>query len=149
MRLIIFTLAILISLLSFGQKELKYRTSNGIKTITPDTSEACNKKEILSWAKHMPSYEGGYSSLQKEIRNNIEINKLIDGYLFIWFNVNCKNKAYGYQVVKSINSDVDAKIIKILEEHQNWTSGMNNNEYVDCSILLKIRIKKGKLKILN
>jgi len=147
-------ICVLISLFSFssiayGQTSITIKTKEGVKVLISDTSKACNKKLIYAFVESMPSYKGGFKTLEKDLNNNINIDKQIKGELRVWFVINCNNLLYGVQFRNELNKELETKLINFFIKQQAWTSGMQRGEKVDCDVFINLKIKKGKIKVLN
>lgn len=143
--LIIFFLSTILS--AFGQ--IAISNEKGVKTFYPDTSEACNPDLIFTIVETMPEYKGGLQQLENKLNDKLDFDKDINGTIFISIYINCKDKAYGFQVLKGIDKKTDNMLIKELQNLQNWTSGIQRNKKVDCHKNVGFKIKKGKVIITN
>lgn len=133
----------------FGQSKITVKTPEGLKTYYCDSSEACNKGLIYTFVEQTPSYKGGLDVLEKSLNKELEIDKKLNGEIKIWFVVNCVDKSYGFQVIKSVDFELEKSILAFLSKEQNWVSGKQKGKAVDCSSFLRLKVKKGKIKIIN
>ncbi len=120
-----------------------------VKTFYPDTTEACNPKMIFTVVEIMPEYKGGFEQLELKLNENLTFEKEISGTIYINVNINCKNHAYAFQVLRGIDEQTDKKLIQELETLQNWTSGIQNSKPVNCIKTIGVKIKKGRITITN
>lgn len=132
---------------AFGQVVQTNETK--VKTIYPDTTEACNPKTIFTVVEIMPEYKGGFEQLETRLNENLTFGKEISGTIYINAIINCKDHAYAFQVLRGIDEQTDKKVIQELETLQNWTSGIHNSKPIDCQKIIGLKIKKGRISITN
>ena len=120
-----------------------------IKTFPLDTTEACNPSMIFVITEKMPLYKGGLEQLERDLNNNFTLDKKISGSIYFSVYINCKNYAYAFQVLRGIDDRTDKKLIEALKVLQNWTSGAQKNNPVDCNKTLSFNIKKGVVLVNN
>lgn len=115
----------------------------------PDTTKACNPKRIYSVVEKMPEYKGGFKQLALDLKENLVFDKKVSGSVYINAFINCENSAYAFKILRGINEQTNNQLTQELEKLQNWTSGIHNNNPVDCQFLIGIEIKKGIIIISN
>lgn len=150
LRRIYFALALIIFACSVqAQTHVRIQTKDGFKYFTSDTSKACNKTVIYASAENNPVYQGGCKSLEADLNERLEINKDTRGDLRVWFVVNCDGEVYGVQFFNNLDSELQDEIKTFLETQQSWTAGKQGGKNVDCEFVLGLKIKKGKIKVIN
>ena len=133
----------------FGQNRISFRDGNEIMTFWSDTTEACDKEVIFTIVESMPTYKGGFDELQDDLNNAISLDKSVQGESAIWFVINCNGKAYGFQVIRSVDKIVEIQLINELKLNQGWVAGKHRGNSIDCDQMLRVRFKKGKIRVLN
>lgn len=97
--------------------------------------------------EQIPVYSGGIKKLEIDLNELLSIEKELKGRLFISFTINCEGKAFGFQVVKGVDTGFDKNVINAMEKLQNWDAGKQRNIEVDCTNIIRFSISRGKLKI--
>lgn len=95
----------------------------------------------------MPEYKGGLRQLEKELNDALTFDNKINSKIYLSIYINCEDKAYGFQVIKSINSETDNRIITQLKQMQNWSTGKQRGVKIDCKKSIGIILKNGKIII--
>ena len=148
MRNTITIILILISTISFAQTSITYSTPEGIKKFVMDTSKACDSTTVFMIVEEMPSYVGGNEKLENDLNQKIILDKKFKGTSVIWFGINCKGEAFSFQCLKGSDKQFNKDLIEMLPLLQNWKAGRQRNKEVDCSKIIRLSAKKGKVKIL-
>ena len=134
--------------LLFGGTILKAQTFNEVIPLGEiDISEACDPKFIFVHLNQMPSYEGGLKKLKSELSSKIQYPKDYTGSLYIRFIVNCEGRAVGFRCFNGKYEETDLRLIEELSKLQNWQSGTQNENAVDCYNIFRIRVIRGKIKV--
>ncbi|MBK7174744.1 MAG: hypothetical protein IPH84_16275 [Bacteroidales bacterium] len=102
---------------------------------------------FFTFVEQSPSYKDGFDKLEKILNEELEIDGNSNGEIKIWFVVNCNDKSYGFQIINSIDPKMEKSIIDFLSKKQNWVSGKQSGKAVDCSYSLRLKVRKGKLKL--
>ena len=149
MKPIIFSLCFFSAYFCTAQNRITVSTADTLISYYSDSSKACNKSRVYAYVEQLPTYSKGLLELEKILNQNIKLPKTSKGIIDIWFVVNCNGLAYGFQFTKKVEGVDDQAIQKLLTENQFWKAGKQNGYIVDSCYTLLLKIKKGKLKILN
>lgn len=134
---------IFISCLAMGQTKIQI----GDQEFVSDVTELCNKDFLFMIVEEMPSYKGGEQQLIMDLNENLDLNKTISGNIVLFYNVNCQGHVCGIQIIKSSLPEWNEKIKQTFGELDNWVAGKQRSKEVDCSMTLRLKIKKGNIKI--
>ena len=148
MRNITTVLLIIISTISYAQTKIAFNTPGGIKRFVMDTSKACDSTTVFMIVEEMPSYIGGNEKLENDLNQKIILDKKFKGTSVIWFGINCKGEAFSFQCLKGSDEQFNKELIESLPLLQNWRAGRQRNKEVDCSKMIRLSAKKGKIKII-
>jgi hypothetical protein len=141
-----FTLVfVLISIVAYSQT-MTFNTKDGPKTYTADKSKACNKELVFMIASQSPRFDESSGKLVDKVNARLNFDKKTSGDVSIWFTVNCKGEAFGFQILKGIG-EKDKEIVDVLNSLQGWQPAKQSNKSVDCMMTLRLEIKKGKIKM--
>jgi TonB family protein len=102
-----------------------------------------NKKGVFVVVEEMPQFPGGEPALRKfiaqQIRYPAEAQKVnAQGKVFVNFVVNSNGKVDRAKVVRSIDPDLDAEAIRVVNSLPDWTPGRQRGEAVDVSYTIPI-----------
>ena len=99
--------------------------------------------------EEMPSYKGGTEILEKALNELIKVDSKLKGEIFVWATINCEGKAFGFQIVKFLDKELEEKIISELVKLQNWEAGKQRGKKVDTIKNIRLNIRKGRITVLN
>lgn len=133
--------------IAFGQTEKEKSPEQSV--FYPDTTKACNPKRVYAIVEKMPEYKGGFKQLELDLKENLVLDKKVSGRIYLGVYINCQNFAYAFQVMRGINEQTNNKLTQELNNLQNWTSGIHDNNPVNCQIMISIEIKKGIISLTN
>jgi hypothetical protein len=137
---------LLISYLSSGQS-ITINTAEGRKTLHADKSKACNKNLVFMTSAESPTFDNTKGELDDRLNSLTNFDKKIKGQVIIWFTINCKGEAFGFQIIEGLDETINKKIIDSLTQIQDWKPGRQSGKPVDSVYNLKLAIKKGKISI--
>ena len=135
MKLILILFATSLSMFALGQDDVS-------------KNHACDTA-LTYWAvQTLPEYKGGNEQLLRDLNNTITLEKHLNGICRIDFLINCKGKTSGYRFDSGFDKAFEKHFLKTFSELQNWKAGKHNNEDVDCSYTLVLRIENGMRKMI-
>lgn len=117
-----------------------------VRTFETDYSEACSQ-DVFSMVEKMPEYRGGLEQLRYDLEGIIPKEVRVGGLYYVNINVNCKGKAYGFQVYKGTTDEGNHILTSNLEKLQNWIPGQHKGQPVDCMKLIKVSVDARKILV--
>jgi hypothetical protein len=115
----------------------------------------CSEKDVYAL---FPGFTGQVAPKPpiSEPEMEMELNKSLDflktnpkfkGKLMVNMIINCKGEMVRCEIDnKSGNDELDKQVLAYFQKFTKWTPGSLNGEKVDCSELISMEIKKGKVK---
>lgn len=164
LALLLPTLALLISILSFDVKEftgipdanLRDQTTireTEFSTIKDDNErkevlKAPQSKEIFTKVEHQPSPIGGMKQFYEYVQSNLKYPQDaketgIEGKVFVQFVVDSDGKLTNVQAVKGIGGGCDEEAVRVIKESLPWNPGLQQGEKVGVRMILPITFKLG------
>lgn len=104
---------------------------------------------IYSVVETMPRYEGGMKALEKSLKKELKashnIDKNVNGTMYVTFTVNCNGEAADFKAIRSRGKSADESVLSSLQSFQNWTAGAHVGTNVNCTVHLVIEFFYGKV----
>ena len=120
-------------------------------TVKPDVEEvpveqSATKDEVFMVAEQMPEFPGGMSELIKYLQNNIKYpkaakDKKIQGRVIVQFVVEKDGTPTEFNVLRSIDPDLDAEALRVLQAMPKWKPGMQKGQAVRVKFTVPVTFK--------
>lgn len=103
-------------------------------------------KVIFQVVEKMPEFPGGESGLMKFLAQNIKypviaMERNIQGRVILQFVINQDGSVSDAEVVRGVDSSLDAEAIRVVNAMPKWTPGMQRGENVRVRYTLPINFK--------
>lgn len=94
----------------------------------------------------MPEYPGGTDAMLEFLRTNIKypqscIDDKIQGRVLVKFVVEKDGSVTGAEVVKSVNKDLDAEALRVINMMPTWTPGKQKGQTVRVNYVVPVVFK--------
>lgn len=130
--------------------EVAYTTTGIVAVNVPQPQRvAPAENEILNAAAVdvKPDFPGGLTKFFQYVKSNSTIseeNKKISGTLFVNFVVNTDGSLSDIKLLRGVNKDIDAEVLRVLQSSPKWIPGEYNSQKVRVlySIPIKITAKE-------
>ena len=94
-----------------------------------------------------PEYPGGQEQLVKDLNAIIELPETLEAKGQMRFTINCKGHLCKVDMLKRVDMNTDAMLMRALRELPDWTPGFLNDQPVDATYAFPIIISKGRLQM--
>lgn len=138
---------LLTSTLTVYGQSIVVNTKEGRKTLYADKTRACNKDLVFMISAESPKFDDSTGKFDARLNSLINFDKTVKGDVIVWFVINCNGEAYGFQIIRGINEELNKKIIDALTKLQHWNPGRQDGKPIDSVYNLKLEIKKGKITV--
>ena len=106
---------------------------------------------VFMVVEQMPEFQGGMSEMMKYIAQNIKypvkaIEKKMEGRVVVSFVVSCDGSLRDFQVVRSVDPDLDAEAIRVIKSMPNWKPGKQRGKNVSVKYTLPINFSLSAKK---
>ena len=116
--------------------------------IVPEVGEVENSDmvDVYTIVEQMPEFPGGEAELIHYISKNIHYpqeakEKGIQGRVFIGFVIEKDGSVSNIRNLRSVDSELDAEAMRVVESMPKWEPGMHNGEFVRVSYIIPILFK--------
>ena len=116
--------------------------------IAPEVGEVedSDMVDVYTIVEQMPEFPGGEAELIHYISKNIHYpqaakEKGIQGRVFIGFVIEKDGSVSNVRNLRSVDSELDAEAMRVVESMPKWKPGMHNGEYVRVSYQIPIHFK--------
>jgi bla regulator protein blaR1 len=101
---------------------------------------------VFASVEQLPQFPGGIQAFGKFLASNIRYpkdarEKGIQGRVIIAFVVEKDGSLSGYKIVRSVNPDIDAEALRVLEMSPKWSPGTQKGEAVRVQYSVPISFK--------
>ncbi len=107
------------------------------ETVAPEAvpTDSVAKGEVFMVAEQMPEYPGGMKELFKFLQDNVKypesaMKKNVQGRVIVQFVVEKDGTPTEFNVVRSVDPDLDAEALRVLKTMPKWKPGMQRGEVV-------------------
>ena len=110
------------------------------ESVAPDSvvavpTDSVAKDEVFMVAEQMPEYPGGMKELFKFLQNNVKypesaMKKNVQGRVIVQFVVEKDGTPTEFNVVRSVDPDLDAEALRVMKAMSKWKPGMQRGEVV-------------------
>ena len=110
------------------------------------TQEKTAEDDIVNVPENIPEYPGGMGELMKYLSMNIRYpkeaqNKGIQGRVVVQFVVNKDGSISDANVLKTVDPQLDAEALRVVNAMPNWTPGKNKGEAVRTRFTIPVTFK--------
>lgn len=120
------------------------------ETIAPDSvaalTDSVAKDEVFMVAEQMPEFPGGMKELLKFLQDNVKypesaMKKNVQGRVIVQFVVEKDGTPTEFNVVRSVDPDLDAEALRVLKTMPKWKPGMQRGEVVRVKFTVPVAFK--------
>ena len=129
--------------------EINNSTFNQIESemvnVSPDILESSKEGVYdLNSVDNYPAFVGGKNTMYQHISNHIKLpeGQSVNGKVYSTFIVNKNGTLEDIKIVKGINTQYNAAVLKVIEEMPKWNAATLNGKKVDCKFVLPITFAK-------
>lgn len=107
------------------------------------------KTEVYTVVEKMPSFPGGTEGLMKYLAQNIKYPVVAQkegkqGRVIVQYIIDADGSIRNVNVVRSIDTSLDAEAVRVVESMPKWEPGMQNGEKVSVKYTLPVMFKLQK-----
>lgn len=120
------------------------------ETVAPDSvaalTDSVAKDEVFMVAEQMPEFPGGMKELLKFLQDNVKypesaMKKNVQGRVIVQFVVEKDGTPTEFNVVRSVDPDLDAEALRVLKTMPKWKPGMEKGEAVRVKFTVPVAFK--------
>lgn len=120
------------------------------ETVAPDSvaalTDSVAKDEVFMVAEQMPEFPGGMKELLKFLQDNVKypesaMKKNVQGRVIVQFVVEKDGTPTEFNVVRSVDPDLDAEALRVLKTMPKWKPGMQRGEVVRVKFTVPVAFK--------
>ena len=120
------------------------------ETVAPDSvaapTDGVAKDEVFMVAEQMPEYPGGMKELFKFLQDNVKypesaMKKNVQGRVIVQFVVEKDGTPTEFNVVRSVDPDLDAEALRVMKTMSKWKPGMQRGEVVRVKYTVPVSFK--------
>ena len=120
------------------------------ETVAPDSvaapTDSVAKDEVFMVAEQMPEFPGGMKELLKFLQDNLKypenaMKKNVQGRVIVQFVVEKDGTPTEFNVVRSVDPDLDAEALRVLQTMPKWKPGMQRGEVVRVKFTVPVSFK--------
>lgn len=120
-------------------------------TVKPDVEEVpidkpVTKDEAFAVVEQMPEFPGGMKELMTYLKDNIKYpkaaqDKKVQGRVIVQFVVEKDGTPTEFEIMRSVNPDLDAEALRVLGEMPKWKPGMQKGQAVRVKFTVPVSFK--------
>lgn len=108
--------------------------------------KADTKDEVFMVVEQMPEFPGGMKELMTYLKDNIKYpkaaqDKKVQGRVIVQFVVEKDGTPTEFNVVRSIDPDLDAEALRVMKEMPKWKPGMQRGQVVRVKFTVPVSFK--------
>lgn len=120
------------------------------ETVAPDSvadlTDSVAKDEVFMVAEQMPEFPGGMKEMLKFLQDNVKypesaMKKNVQGRVIVQFVVEKDGTPTEFNVVRSVDPDLDAEALRVLKTMPKWKPGMQRGEVVRVKYTVPVAFK--------
>ena len=121
------------------------------ETVAPDSvvavpTDSVAKDEVFMVAEQMPEFPGGMKELLKFLQDNLKypesaMKNNLQGRVIVQFVVEKDGTPTEFNVVRSVDPDLDAEALRVLQTMPKWKPGMQRGEVVRVKFTVPVSFK--------
>lgn len=120
------------------------------ETVAPDSvaapTDGVAKDEVFMVAEQMPEFPGGMKELLKFLQNNLKypenaMKNNVQGRVIVQFVVEKDGTLTEFKVARSVDLDLDAEALRVLQIMPKWKPGMQRGKIVRVKFTVPVSFK--------
>ena len=120
------------------------------ETVAPDSvaapTDGVAKDEVFMVAEQMPEFPGGMKELLKFLQNNLKypenaMKNNVQGRVIVQFVVEKDGTLTEFKVARSVDPDLDAEALRVLQIMPKWKPGMQRGKIVRVKFTVPVSFK--------
>lgn len=120
------------------------------ETVAPDSvaapTDSVAKDEVFMVAEQMPEFPGGMKELLKFLQDNLKypenaMKNNVQGRVIVQFVVEKDGTPTEFKVARSVDPDLDAEALRVLQTMPKWKPGMQRGEVVRVKFTVPVSFK--------
>ena len=121
-----------------------------VAPVSPETKEApadsTAKEEVFMVAEQMPEFPGGMKEMLKFLQENMKypenaMKNNVQGRVIVQFVVEKDGTPTEFKVARSVDPDLDAEALRVLQTMPKWKPGMQRGEVVRVKFTVPVSFK--------
>lgn len=121
-----------------------------VAPVSPEAKEApadsTAKEEVFMVAEQMPEYPGGMKEMLKFLQDNLKypenaMKNNVQGRVIVQFVVEKDGTPTEFKVLRSVDPDLDAEALRVLQTMPKWKPGMQRGEVVRVKYTVPVSFK--------
>ena len=121
-----------------------------VAPVSPEAKEApadsTAKEEVFMVAEQMPEFPGGMKELLKFLQDNLKypenaMKNNVQGRVIVQFVVEKDGTLTEFKVARSVDPDLDAEALRVLQTMPKWKPGMQRGEVVRVKYTVPVSFK--------
>ena len=121
-----------------------------VAPVSPEAKEApadsTAKEEVFMVAEQMPEFPGGMKELLKFLQDNLKypenaMKNNVQGRVIVQFVVEKDGTLTEFKVARSVDPDLDAEALRVLQTMPKWKPGMQRGEVVRVKFTVPVSFK--------
>ena len=121
-----------------------------VATVSPETKEApadsTAKEEVFMVAEQMPEFPGGMKEMLKFLQENVKypenaMKNNVQGRVIVQFVIEKDGTPTEFKVLRSVDPDLDAEALRVLQTMPKWKPGMQRGEVVRVKFTVPVSFK--------
>lgn len=114
--------------------------------VTAVPTDSVAKDEVFMVAEQMPEFPGGMKELLKFLQDNLRypnsaMEKNVQGRVIVLFVVEKDGTPTEFKVLRSVDPDLDAEALRVLQTMPKWKPGMQRGEVVRVKYTVPVSFK--------
>ena len=120
------------------------------ETVAPDSvaapTDGVAKDEVFMVAEQMPEFPGGMKELLKFLQNNLKypenaMKNNVQGRVIVQFVIEKDGTPTEFKVARSVDPDLDAEALRVLQIMPKWKPGMQRGKIVRVKFTVPVSFK--------
>lgn len=120
------------------------------ETVAPDSvaapTDSVAKDEVFMVAEQMPEFPGGMKEMLKFLQENMKypenaMKNNVQGRVIVQFVVEKDGTPTEFKVARSVDPDLDAEALRVLQTMPKWKPGMQRGEVVRVKFTVPVSFK--------
>ena len=121
-----------------------------VAPVSPEAKEApadsTAKEEVFMVAEQMPEYPGGMKEMLKFLQENVKypenaMKNNVQGRVIVQFVVEKDGTLTEFKVARSVDPDLDAEALRVLQTMPKWKPGMQRGKIVRVKFTVPVSFK--------
>ena len=121
-----------------------------VAPVSPEAKEApadsTAKEEVFMVAEQMPEYPGGMKEMLKFLQENVKypenaMKNNVQGRVIVQFVVEKDGTPTEFKVARSVDPDLDAEALRVLQTMPKWKPGMQRGKIVRVKFTVPVSFK--------